>query len=78
MQWIGYDRCIPKIVQLLLQELNHLIHGKFQCKAIYTPCCGILWSIWITRNKLVFDIVDPDWDTVCDLNFPSFSSMISS
>jgi hypothetical protein len=56
MQWIGYDKCMPKTIQLFLQEWNHLLHEKFQHKVMYMLCCDILWSIWITRNNLVFDL----------------------
>jgi hypothetical protein len=38
-------------------------------KAIYTLCCGILRSIWITRNKLVLNVVDSKWDKIYDLTF---------
>ena len=31
----GNDGCMPTTVHLLLQEWNHLLHGKFQRKAIY-------------------------------------------
>jgi hypothetical protein len=57
------------IVQLLLQEWNHLLHGKYQCKVIYMLCYGILWSIWIIRNKIAFNAANHNWDKVYDLTF---------
>jgi hypothetical protein len=69
IQWIGYDEYMPKTIQLLLQEWNHLLYKKFQRKAIYMFYCGILCSICITRNKFVFDVIDLDWNKVYNLTF---------
>jgi hypothetical protein len=60
---------MPKPIRVLLQEWNHLLYKKFQRKAIYMFCCGILWFICITRNKFVFDSVDFNWDKIYNLTF---------
>jgi len=57
---LGMIDVCQRLFKLLLQEWNHLLHRKFQHKAIYTLCCGILQSIWITRNKLGPDVVHPN------------------
>jgi hypothetical protein len=46
-----------------------MVKGKFQQSAFTMLSYGILWGIWIARNKLIFEDNKPDWNTLFQLIF---------
>ncbi|XP_061965338.1 uncharacterized protein LOC133689498 [Populus nigra] len=61
--------CLHKDPYQNLQEWSGLINGNFQRRAINLLCKGLYWSIWIARNRLIFESKAPDWDMIFDLTF---------
>ncbi|KAJ6978484.1 hypothetical protein NC653_026790 [Populus alba x Populus x berolinensis] len=61
-----------------LQEWSGLINGKFQRRAITLLCKGLYWSIWIARNRLIFESKAPDWDMIFDLTFHRLAFWLKS
>jgi len=60
LNWFGCLGCLHKDPYQHLQEWSGLINGNFQRRAITLLCKGLYWSIWIARNRLIFESKAPD------------------
>ncbi|KAJ6865748.1 hypothetical protein NC652_037308 [Populus alba x Populus x berolinensis] len=47
--------CLPCCVDDLLHQWPNLVFGKFQRKAWSMLSCCVNWSIWLMRNKVIFN-----------------------
>ena len=54
IKWLDFQWCIPSTNADLLLDQNYLFKGRFQCKALLSLAFGVLWGIWLVRNKRVF------------------------
>ncbi|XP_073263045.1 uncharacterized protein [Populus alba] len=77
-KWFGCSGCLHKDPNQNLKEWSGLINGKFQRRAITLLCKGLYWSIWIARNRLIFESKAPDWDMIFDLTFHRLAFWLKS
>jgi len=78
LNWFGCLGCLHKDPYQHLQEWSGLINGNFQRRAITLLCKGLYWSIWIARNRLIFESKAPDWDMIFDLTFHRLALWLKS
>jgi hypothetical protein len=78
LNWFGCLGCLHKDPYQHLQEWSGLINGNFQRRAITLLCKGLYWSIWIARNRLIFESKAPDWDMIFDLTFHRLAFWLKS
>jgi hypothetical protein len=78
LNWFGCLGCLHKDPYHHLQEWSGLINGNFQRRAITLLCKGLYWSIWIARNRLIFESKAPDWDMIFDLTFHRLAFWLKS
>jgi hypothetical protein len=52
---LGISGCLPCCVDDLLHQWPNLVFGKFQRKAWSMLSCCVSWSIWLMRNKVIFN-----------------------
>jgi hypothetical protein len=55
LDWWGISGCLPCCVDDLLHQWPNLVFGKFQRKAWSMVSCCVSWSIWLMRNKVIFN-----------------------
>jgi hypothetical protein len=55
LDWWGISGCLPCCVDDLLHQWPNLVFGKFQRKAWSMLSCCVSWSIWLMRNKVIFN-----------------------
>jgi hypothetical protein len=63
MKWLSIQQCIPRTIDELLLMWSSFVKRKFQSNAILMLSFGIVWKIWMVRNKLIFQENICDWDT---------------
>jgi len=78
LNWFGCLDCLHKDSNQNLQKWSGLINENFQRCAITLLCKGLYWSIWIVRNRLIFESKAPDWDMIFYLNFHHLAFWLKS
>jgi len=55
LDWWSISGCLPCRMDDLLHQWPNLVFGKFQRKAWSMVSCCVSWSIWLMRNKVIFN-----------------------
>jgi hypothetical protein len=78
LNWFKCLGCLPKDPNHNLQEWSGLIKGNLQRNAITLLYKGLYWSIWIARNRLIFESKIPNWNAIFDLTFHNLAFWLKS
>ncbi|KAJ9188986.1 hypothetical protein P3X46_000330 [Hevea brasiliensis] len=65
--WWDLKFCLPKTVDALLNQWNSLYYGNFQRKFWLNLFYAIVWSLWLSRNDMVFNNKETDTISLCSL-----------
>ncbi|KAK2637742.1 hypothetical protein Ddye_025537 [Dipteronia dyeriana] len=67
MEWWGVQCCLNNSVKLWLEEWSGLCPAFKHERAWNSLFCAIIWSIWESKNKRVFDNIEPNVLKVYDV-----------
>lgn len=67
IKWWGVQWVIPGSVECLLQWWSGWKFKKWEMQMRKVIPLAVFWSVWKHRNDVIFNLVQPDMEELCDL-----------
>nr|KYP39636.1 hypothetical protein KK1_039067 [Cajanus cajan] len=55
LHWLGFSACLPNALDKLLVSMGGFALGKKQGRIFTTIWISVIWSLWLHRNRIVFN-----------------------